>query len=70
MFDEGNPLEAAVNGACASLPADPSIRQSLLELDDLLERHRRVSSHLDEVLQRVLHLKSLRSVDEGDSGVN
>ena len=70
VLDDGIPFEAAVNGACAGLPSDPRIRQDLLETDDLMERYRRAASLLDEVLQRVLHLKSLRSRDEGDSGVN
>lgn len=70
VFDEAIPFEAAVNAACAGLPSEPSIRQALLELDDLLERHRRVANLLDDVLQRVLHLKSLRSRDEGGSEIN
>lgn len=70
VLDETIPFEAAVNGACAGLPSEPSVRQDLLELDDLVDRYRRAAGMLDEVLQRVLHLKSLRSRDEGDSGVN
>jgi hypothetical protein len=46
------------------------VRQSLLEIDDLLERHRRAAKILDEILERVLRLKSLRGRDEGSSGLN
>jgi hypothetical protein len=58
VLDERLAFAAAVNGACASLPAEAAIRQALLELDDLKERHRRAAEILDEVLQRVLALKS------------
>jgi Lon protease-like protein len=70
VLDDAIPFEAAVNGACAGLPAEPQVRQHLLETSDLLERYARAAELLDEVLQRVLHLKSLRSRDEGDSGIN
>jgi Lon protease-like protein len=60
VLDERMPFAAAVNGACASLPSEPSVRQGLLELDDLVERHRRAAGILDEILQRVLLLKSTR----------
>lgn len=68
VLDERMSFEAAVNGACASLPAEPSVRQELLALDDLVERHRRVTQILDEILQRVIALKSRG--DGGSSGVN
>lgn len=70
VLDDRIPFETAVNGACANLPVDPAIRQALLEESDLLSRHRRAAHLLDEVLERVLRLKALRSRDEGDSGVN
>jgi hypothetical protein len=70
VLDDAIPFEAAVNGACAGLPCDPRVRQELLEADDLVARYERAAALLDEVLQRVLHLKSLRARDEGDSGVN
>jgi hypothetical protein len=60
VLDERMPFAAAVNGACASLPSEPAVRQGLLELDDLVERHRRAAEILDEILQRVLRLKSAR----------
>ncbi len=60
VLDERMPLEAAVNGACANLPVDPDVRQSLLEEDYLAARLQRVSSITDEILQRVLRLKSMR----------
>jgi Lon protease-like protein len=62
VLDERLTFAAAVNGACASLPAEPAIRQSLLELDDLTDRHRRAMAVLDEILRRVV---SLREAAEG-----
>jgi Lon protease-like protein len=72
VLDERIPFETAVNGACANLPVDPALRQALLEENDLRERQRRAAALLNEVLERVLRLKSMRSRDEeeGDSGVN
>ncbi len=70
VLDESIPFETAVNGACANLPVEPSIRQSLLEENDLLGRHRRVATLIDEILGRVLRLKALRSTDEGGTGLN
>jgi Lon protease-like protein len=70
VLDDRMPFETAVNGACANLPVDPAIRQSLLEEDDLMVRQRRASELLDDVLKRVLHLKALRSRDEGGSDLN
>jgi len=70
VLDDNLSFEAAVNGACAILPIENGIRQALLELDDLRERHRRAAMILDEILERVLRLKSLRGRDEGPSGLN
>ena len=70
VLDERIPFETAINGACANLPVDPEIRQSLLEEDRMMERFRRVAELQDEVLQRVLHLRAMRSRDEGGSGLN
>jgi uncharacterized protein len=70
VLDDSLSFEAAVNGACAMLPIDNAIRQTLLELDDLRERHRRAAGILDEILERVLRLKSMRGRDEGSSGLN
>jgi len=60
VLDERMPFAAAVNGACASLPSEPQVRQSLLEIDDLIERQLRAGQILEEILQRVLTLKSGR----------
>ncbi len=60
VFDERMPFATAVNHACASLPSEPSVRQELLELDDLVERHQRVAAILDDILRRVLSLKAGR----------
>jgi Lon protease-like protein len=65
VLDERMSFAAAVNGACASLPAEAAIRQALLELDDLTERHRRATEILDEVLKRVLALKSASGSPRG-----
>jgi uncharacterized protein len=65
VLDERIPFAAAVNGACASLPAEAAIRQALLELDDLTERHRRATEILDAVLERVLALKSAPDAPPG-----
>ncbi|HEX4823657.1 MAG TPA: LON peptidase substrate-binding domain-containing protein [Candidatus Polarisedimenticolaceae bacterium] len=70
ILDETLSFEAAVNGACTILPVETAVRQSLLEIDDLIERHRRAAKILDEILERVLRLKSLRGRDEGSSGLN
>lgn len=70
VLDERMSFAAAVNGACASLPTEAAIRQALLELDDLTERHRRAVSILDEILKRVLVLKSASDGGSGSPGVN
>ena len=67
VLDERMSFETAVNGACASLPAEPRVRQALLALDDLMERRRRVSASLEEILTRVIALKSKGA---GGVGVN
>lgn len=70
ILDDRIPFETAVNGACANLPVDARIRQALLEEHDLVRRQRRASEILNEVLERVLRLKAMRSRDEGGSGLN
>ncbi|HUC43628.1 MAG TPA: LON peptidase substrate-binding domain-containing protein [Candidatus Sulfotelmatobacter sp.] len=70
VLDESLSFEETLNGICASLPTEAAIRQNLLELDDLPTRQREAARILDELLRRVLHLKSLRSRDEGPSGLN
>jgi len=70
ILDETVSFEAAVNSACTILPVETAVRQALLEIDDLLERYRRAANILDEILQRVLRLKSMRGRDEGSSGLN
>ena len=69
VLDERMSFAAAVNGACASLPAEAATRQALLELDDLVERHRRATAILEELLQRVVALKSGPD-DSGSRGAN
>jgi len=54
---EDLPYPSAVNGSCANLPSLPEVRQRLLALDDLRDRHRHVSTLINEVLERVLELK-------------
>ena len=65
VLDDRMPLETVVNGACANLPVEASMRQELLEEDDLRRRLSRVSELLDELLERVLRLKSLRGKPDG-----
>jgi hypothetical protein len=69
-LDESVTFEAAVNGVCANLPMDADTRQSLLEENDLTHRYRRVQALLDDLLERVLRLKSLRSHEEGGNRLN
>ena len=61
---------SAVNAACASLPTEAAVRQALLELDDLTERHRRACRILDEILARVVALKEAPDDDAGSRGTN
>lgn len=70
ILDERITFEAAVNAACASLPAEASVRQSLLAEDDLVLRHHRAAVILDEILQRVIKLKSKGDSDGGSVGSN
>lgn len=70
VLDERMSFAAAVNAACASLPTDAATRQTLLELDDLMERHRRAAVILDEILERVVALKSAPDGDAGARGAN
>lgn len=70
IFDESLPFEETLNRICAGLPVGAAARQELLEIDDLPVRLRRASALLDDLLQRVLHLKALRSREEGPSGLN
>jgi Lon protease-like protein len=58
VLDESVSFTAAINRACAELPVEPELRQSLLEESDLLERHRRVSELGQRVLELVLRLKN------------
>jgi len=69
ILDERITFEAAVNAACASLPTEAAIRQSLLAEDDLLLRYRRAAGILDEILQRVIRLKS-KGEESGAVGIN
>jgi len=70
VVDERVPFAFAVNGVCASLPTDAAIRQSLLELDDVVERHNRAVRILDEILMRVLALRAGSGAGTGSRGVN
>jgi hypothetical protein len=70
VLDERVSFASAVNGACASLPTEPAIRQTLLELDDLMARYRRAIEILDDILKRVLVLKSAPEGGASSRGVN
>ena len=51
-------FRAAVNGACANMPTEAQLRQSLLEIDDLRERQRNAQQMVNEMLEMVLALKT------------
>lgn len=70
LVDERMSFEAAVNEACASLPSEPAFRQALLALDDLVERHRRTTHALDELVRRVIALKAARAGGAEPRGAN
>ncbi len=63
VLDERIPFETAVNGACANLPVEASVRQSLLEENDLFERQRRALDIMEQVLESVLRLKARKTED-------
>ncbi len=54
------PFAAAVNLACATLPLEPPQRQRLLEIDDLLERQRKVTGLLDGLIEGLARLRASR----------
>jgi len=64
------PFPSAVNGSCANLPAEPRVRQQLLEIDDLRARHRQVLHLVNQVLERVLELKQDQPPDPDEPGPN
>ena len=70
VLDERTTFAEAVNEACAGLPVEPAMRQALLELDDLEERSLRVTAALDEIVRRVVALKTASGVDAEPRGVN
>ena len=53
VLDQKQPFEVVVNRACAGLPVGTALRQRLLDADDLMERHRMLSDHLDTVIQSI-----------------
>jgi len=59
VVDDRMPFAAAVNGACANLPEEPPVRQGLLAIDDLMQRHHRVVELLHEALSKVLRIKNV-----------
>jgi hypothetical protein len=58
ILDQNQPFEAVVNRACAGLPVGTALRQRLLDEDDLMERHRMLSDHLDAVIESVAQLRN------------
>jgi Lon protease-like protein len=58
VLDEGTSFPRAVNQCCALLPVEPALRQELLEVNDLLERQRRVAQWTERLLERVIRLRS------------
>jgi hypothetical protein len=64
IIDEALPFALAVNGACATLPVASEVRQELLRLDCLLERHRRATRLISGVLRSLLSMKSGDMADD------
>ena len=46
-------FRAAVNGACANMPIEAQLRQSLLEIDDLRERQESVQQLVNDALEKL-----------------
>ena len=57
VFDDRVEFSAAVNRLCAALPIDATIRQDLLETNDMLARHHEVSILSQQILEYLLRLK-------------
>lgn len=57
------PFEVIVNAACAGLPVEPDLRQSLLEEDELYRRYERVSELVGALVDALSRLELL----EGES---
>lgn len=47
-------FRAAVNGACANMPIEARLRQSLLEIDDLRERQESAQQLVNDALEKLL----------------
>lgn len=62
------PLAAVVNSACANLPVEPAVRQSLLEIDRLVDRQRLALELVNKVLEKILELK--HGPESGEGSVN
>ena len=64
VFDDRVEFAAAVNRLCAALPVDGSVRQELLETNDLLGRYREVSRISQQILEYLLRLRTGDSTTE------
>ncbi|HXV77287.1 MAG TPA: LON peptidase substrate-binding domain-containing protein [Candidatus Polarisedimenticolaceae bacterium] len=64
IIDERLPFALAVNGACANLPVASEVRQELLAIDCLVERHRRASRLIAGVLQSLLSMRGGELADD------
>ncbi len=62
-------FRAAVNGACANMPIEAQLRQSLLEIDDLRERQQSAQQLVNDALEQVLASKPPNSTVD-DSQLN
>lgn len=51
-------FRAAVNTTCANMPIEAHLRQSLLEIDDLRKRQQSAQQLVNDVLEKVLALKT------------
>jgi Lon protease-like protein len=64
VLNQEQPFEVVVNKACAGLPVDAAERQRLLAENDLMQRQRMLSKHLEDVIESVART---RAQDQGGS---
>jgi Lon protease-like protein len=68
VLDQEQPFEVVINKACAGLPIPAVLRQKLLDEGNLMERYRRLSKHLDAVIESISREGS--SEQSGDTAPN
>ncbi len=70
VFDDRTPFVDAVNGVCATVPVEAELRQRLLEIGNLAERGRQATRLLEQVLERVVRLKSIQDPPRTEKELN